>query len=128
MEKKITKREVLTVIAQVAETLENKETAEMISNFCTKEIEALDKRKSRVSGKAAEKKAENEVLKTELLEILAPAPLCIADIKRFDDFNGFETSKISALLTQLKNADKVIRTVVKGKPYYQTAPAEQEEN
>lgn len=127
MEKKITKREIFTIISKVAETIEDKATATLIADFCAKEIKLLDARKSKVGGKVAEKRAENETLKSELLTILANGPLCIAEIKRFENFNGLETSKISALLTQLKTAEKVVRTVVKGKPYYQTAPAEQDE-
>ena len=102
-------------------------TTDLVS-FVESRIEQLNRKQSKVGGKVAEKRAENEVLKAKLVEILSAEPLCIADIKKFDEFSGFETSKISALLTQLRNAGMVERTVVKGKPFYQTISKEVAEN
>lgn len=102
-------------------------TADLVT-FVKGRIEQLNRKQSKVSGKVAEKRAENEVLKARLVDILSAEPLCIADIKKFDEFGGFETSKISALLTQLRNVGLVERTVVKGKPFYQTISEEVAEN
>lgn len=124
---KTTQRDFFNAIIAVLNGRETAIPTSELIGFVETRIEQLDRKKSKVGGKVAEKRAENESLKAILVDILAPSPLCIADIKKFDDFSGFETSKISALLTQLRNAGIVERTVIKGKPYYQTIQVEEEE-
>ena len=117
MEKKLTKVELLE--KAIADTSD-----EVLKKFFTHEIELLNKRKSNKKGND-----ENEGYKEVILDILSVAdkPLTITDIMKSDSTLPQSNQKISALVRQLKEAEMVVRTEVKGRAYFSLAPEVEEE-
>lgn len=113
----MTKRENYTELKALA-TASNR--PELVA-FIDHELELLDK-KNKGSKKPTKTQIANEVLKDEILAYMAqgPQPMTATDIA-----NGFEgkysVNKISAMLTQLKEDNSVIRTVEKRKAYFTLA-------
>ena len=76
-------------------------------------IASLDKKSA--SRKPTKTQEENEVLKTEILNVLTTDGLTASEvIKASDKFDGLSNQKISALLNQMVKAD-VIAKVTDGK-------------
>ena len=96
-------------------------TEEQIA-FLDKRIEITKKKNA--SGKDGEVKPtkaqiENEGIKNTILATLTTTPTTIGDLMKANaELGGFSNQKISALLTQLLTAHKVVRTEVKGKAFY----------
>lgn len=116
MEKKITKREML---AKIREVVVN--DTEMVA-FIDHEVELLTRRNSTRSGKPTATQIANEEIKTNILNALEMGEkYTIGDIIKAipNPENGnYSTSKISALIRQLKEAGLVNREQVKGRAYF----------
>ena len=85
-------------------------------DFIEKEIARIQKRNSYKSTKPSKKQVANQGYAETLYGVLADAegPMTIADIKgAIPEFADFSTQKVSALLTALIKADRVVRTVEK---------------
>lgn len=110
-EKKVTKKEMFNRI--MVAMAENEE----IVAFCQREIELLDKKSSK-SGDS-KKKAENEKVKAQIVEILtnSETPMTVGQLMVALN-NGFSNQRVSALLTQLKGENTVERTVEKRVAYF----------
>ena len=108
-----TKREMYDVIAKAM--ADNEE----VVAFCNHEVELLDKKASYKSGKPSKKSIENEGVKEAILKALGESetPLTIAEINAVLDM-GYTSQKVSALLTQLIKAEKVVKTYEKKVPYF----------
>lgn len=106
----MTKREMFARIASVCAN-----DAEILA-FVAHEVELLDK-KNKAPKKATKTQVENEHLKDEILKVLAETdhPLTATEI---GDKLGISVNKTSALLTQLKEDNSVVREVVKRKAYF----------
>lgn len=115
MEKKMTKVELFE--KAIAETSDK-----ALKEFFAHEIELLNKRKSNKKGND-----ENEGYKEAILDVLSVAdkPLTITEIMKADNTLPQSNQKISALVRQLKEAEVIVRTEVKGRAYF--ALAEEEE-
>ena len=112
----MTKKEMFAHIAKInAEDLE-------IVNFCEHEIELLNRKKSS-SSKPTKTQIENEGYKNSILEILAETdrPLTISEMMEDSRLDGLKNQRVSALVTQLKNTEQVIRTEDKKKAYFSLA-------
>lgn len=83
------------------------------------EIALLDKKTANKAPTAKQK--ENEKLKVEILNALTAtgAPATVGEIMMATGLTS--NQKVSALLTQLKNAGKVVRTVDKKVAYFSAA-------
>lgn len=77
---KITKREMYEAIKETFETGSCKFDAEVVKEFCDKEIAALDAKAAKAKERAAAKKAEADVLMTQVEEALTGEFQTIADI------------------------------------------------
>ena len=108
-----TKREMFALIASAL--ADNEEVVE----FCNHEVELLNKKASYKSSKPSKKSVENEAIKAEILEVLggSEAPMTIGEINTVLD-KGFTSQKVSALLTQLIKAEKVVKTYEKKVAYF----------
>ena len=108
-----TKREMFELIASAL--ADNTEVVE----FCNHEVELLNKKASYKSSKPSKKSVENEAIKAEILEVLdgSEAPMTISEINAVLD-KGFTSQKVSALLTQLIKAEKVVKTYEKKVAYF----------
>jgi hypothetical protein len=92
--------------------------------FIKHELELLDKKN--VSGgekKPTAQQVANEVLKANIVEQMEPNRLySIAEMsKELPCCADLSSSKITAMMTQLKNENKVVRTEDKRKVYYSLA-------
>lgn len=91
------------------------------------EIGLLARKNSSDSKKQTAAQKENEGYKALILEFLATLPddskgaTCTEIMKSIPEFADFNNQKISALMRQLKIADKVICEEVKGKSLFRLA-------
>lgn len=107
----MTKKEMFTKIASVCAN-DNE-----IVDFCNHEIELLVKKNSYKSTKPTKAQIENENLKNEILTVL-DKPMTATEI---GSAVGISVNKASALLTQLKEDNSVVREVIKRKAYFSKA-------
>ena len=113
MATKITKRMVLEHL------IENYANDTMVVDYAKHEIELLDKKASNKT--PTKTQVENENIKNVIVEVLtnATSPMTITDITNANDkLVELSNQKISALLTQLINANLVVRTSDKKKAYF----------
>ena len=87
--------------------------------FIDHEIELLDKKNSR-TGKPTKTQVENETIKNTIFNTLqiAGKPMTVTQLLATEELNGLSNQKVSALLTQLRDVNKVVRTVEKKVAYY----------
>ena len=107
----MTKKEMFSKIATVCSA-----DAEIVE-FCNHEIALLVKKNSYKSTKPTKAQIENEALKDEILKVLAEngEPMTATAI---GEKLGVSVNKASALLSQLKEDNSVVREVVKRKAYF----------
>lgn len=97
------------------------------AEFCQHEIELLNKKNSKTSGKLTKTQKENEAIKTEILEGLE-GKMTITDMtKKIPAIEGMTNQKVSALVRQLVKEEKVVRTEEKGRAYFEVAPIGEDE-
>ena len=124
MEKKITKKEMFTMIANAIDTYisecgeENGFNADMVA-FIDREIELLNKKSD--SKKPTKTQIENESIKEVILEVLAEMGAVSATMIATDPRVGVSNQKVTALLRQLKDEGKVVRSEDKGKALFSVA-------
>lgn len=126
-----TKREKLVGIINY---IEGKETeifpVEMVE-YCSHEIELLDKKAS-TPRKPTAKQVENEDLKNTIFEFLTESgsPQTVKTIMAGVDFTGetLSNQRTTHILTALRKEGKVKRTVVKRVPYYEIGYEEMEDS
>jgi len=116
MEKKMTKKIVVTAIAKVAEgaTLPVEVegftvTAEDVLNYANRTIELLDSKAAKAKEKAAEKKEAGDALRTAIKEVLTNEPAYIADIVAKLEDEDATNAKVVTRLSQLVKAGEVIK-------------------
>ena len=117
MTKKMTKREMY-----VAMMNKYAFTAEEIA-FIQHEIELLDKKKSGERKLTATQEA-NIGLKATIIDVLTEAEKAMKVseiIKAHEDLAELSNQKVSALMTQLKDEGKVVKTTEKRKSYFSIA-------
>ena len=73
--------------------------------------------------KPTKAQSENEILKTAILDAMVEGTLYTINdmIKAFPCVSEFSTSKVSALVKQLKDSGLVVRTENKGRAYFSKA-------
>ena len=122
MTKKITKKEMFTMVAKVVENSEVANKAEMLE-FLAHEVELLEKKNSRTGQTKTQK--ENEVLMAQLLEALAEfdKPVTVSEFMKESSHEvaTLSNQKLSALLKKLVDSEKVIKTVEKKKSFFSLA-------
>lgn len=118
-EKKITKRE---MFAKIREAVADND--EMVA-FIDHEVELLTRRNGTRSGKPTALQKVNEEIKTNILDELDSGEMyTIADLIKVipnPTDTDFTTSKMSALVRQLKEAGLVKREQIKGRAYFSKA-------
>lgn len=124
MSNKITKRESFKMIIEVLENNNRTDLIEVMNH----EIELLDKKKA--SGKMTKTQTENVGIKEIILQALATAnePITITDLLKNNvelyDATAGSNQKVSALMTQLKKENKVVRTTNGKKALFSIAEEE----
>lgn len=114
----MTKREMFVAIANVAEVAANEEMVAFINH----EIELLDNRKTSKKGLTKTQK-ENEGVKAVIAEVLADTgeKMTVTELINDDRLNGYTNQKISALLRQMVEAGKVVKTIEGKKAFFEVA-------
>ena len=122
--KKMTKKEMFAEIIKMMNGETSSVTEKEVIEFAEHEIELLNKKSSSGSGKPTKTQVENEGYKEVILEALATAdkPMTISELMEYaEGLAGLKNQRVSALMTQLKNANKVVRTMEKKKAYFSLA-------
>ena len=114
MEKKITKREVINAMLAEEAIVAN----EVYVNFLNHELELLDKKSS--NRKPTKNQEANVTLKENIVNVLAEAeaPMTATEIAKAVDVT---VQKVSSMLTQLKDDNKVVKTFDKRKAFFSVA-------
>ena len=114
----MTKREMFVAIANVAEVAANEEMVAFINH----EIELLDNRKTSKKGLTKTQK-ENEGVKAVIAEVLTDTgeKMTVTELINDDRLNGYTNQKISALLRQMVEAGKVVKTIEGKKAFFEVA-------
>ena len=119
--KKITKRDYFNTLLGIAEVKANPELVKFIEH----ELELLAKKNASGENKMTASQKANEGVKSEILECMANEPnrlFTITEmIKEFECCKDLSLPKVTALVTQLKNEDKVVRVKEKRKAYFKIA-------
>ena len=119
MTKKMTKKEMFTMVANVVENAEVENKAEMLE-FLAHEVELLNRK----SGKSGETKTqkENKVLMEQLLVALAEfeKPVTVSEFMKESthEVATLSNQKLSALFKKLVEAEKVVKTTEKKKSFF----------
>lgn len=127
MANKITKRDSFISIIEVLKGAERTDLVEVMEH----EIELLDKKKA--SGKMTKTQVANEDIKALIIEELArlAKPVSITELisesAEIAEKCGNSNQKVSALMTQLKNAGAVVRTTEGKKALFSVADSEDAE-
>ena len=127
MANKITKRDSFISIIEVLKGAERTDLVEVIEH----EIELLDKKKA--SGKMTKTQVANEDIKAliieELVRLAKPVSITelISESAEVAEKCGNSNQKVSALMTQLKNAGVVVRTTEGKKALFSVADSEDAE-
>ena len=122
MTKKITKKEMFKMVANVVENSEVTNKAEML-DFIAHEIELLEKKNSK-SGQTKTQK-ENEILVEQLFSALSEfdKPITISEFMKESthEVSTLSNQKLSALMKKLVDAKRVVKTSEKKKSYFSVA-------
>ena len=115
----MTKREMFAAIANVAEVAANEEMMAFINH----EIELLDARKNSKSKGMTKTQKENEGVKTVIAEVLAESESkkTVTELISDERLSGYTNQKISALLRQMVEAGKVVKSIEGKKAYFEVA-------
>ena len=117
--KKMTKKETINLLIDVLQGNQEVEDMQIFIDYLVNERNLLEKKSSKSS--PSKTQIENEKIKEVIVEVLTASdiPLTITEIQKANEELGtLANQKISALLTQLKVENIVIRTEVKGKAYF----------
>ncbi len=109
----MTKRETITAMLNDEHITANADFKAYLEN----ELALVIKKNTYKSSKPTKAQVENETLKDKILEVLVE-PMTASQI---GEKVGISVNKASALLTQLKEDNSVIREVVKRKAYFSKA-------
>ena len=121
---KMTKKDMFNEIINLMNGKASAVTNDEIINFCNHEVELLNKKSSSGSSKPTKTQLENEKYKEYILATLTEVdrPMTISEImENCEGIAGLKNQRVSAIVTQLKNAHKVVRTEEKKKAYFSIA-------
>ena len=101
--KKLTKKEVLTAIMTLASTGTCPIDAELVSDFCEKEIAALDRKATKARERAAQKRTEPDALRDAIIDVLTDDWMTVNQIMDAlpDDLLEVSANRVVYRLTQL---------------------------
>jgi hypothetical protein len=104
-------------------SVENFSVADAVA-FLDERIAITEKKNANGNGerKPTKTQLENEGIKEEIISVMSTEPVTIAEIGKAIGIDS--NQKISALLTQLIKAHRVVRSEVKGKAHFALAPQE----
>ena len=120
---KTTKKDNFNAILAILATVEVANKAEL-TEFITHEIELLDKKSANAKTKPSKAQAENDGIKTAIVEAFKTADVAMTITEfqtAYPDFAEYSNQKMSALFKQLVDNGTLTKTVVKKKSYFELA-------
>lgn len=108
-------------MSDVKLTKEQAEEITMLFDFIDREMELLQNKRAKAGSAQTKTQKENEGVKAQILEVLAAGRMTASEVCAAV---GISIQRASALLTQLKNEGKVVRTEEKKKVYFELPDAE----
>lgn len=116
--KKLTKRDHFNTLLSLSEVQANP----VLVAFVEHELELLNKKNSG-DKKPTAQQTQNESIKDAIIEGMEPTRLYTVTeiIKEIAECNELTNQRVSALLRQLKDEGKVVKTIDKRKSYFQIA-------
>ena len=117
---KVTKRDNFNAIVAVLEEAGKPELVAVMKH----ELELLEKKNSYKSTKPTKTQVANAALKAEIVDILKAEPnrlFTASEVLKALDNPELSGSKVTSMITQLKNDGIVVRTEDKRKAYFQIA-------
>lgn len=122
MTKKMTKKEMFTMVAKVVENSEVENKAEMLE-FIAHEVQLLEKKNSKTGQTKTQK--ENEVLMVQLFEALSEfdRPVTVSEFMKESNHEiaTLSNQKLSTLFKKLVDSQKVVKTIEKKKSFFSVA-------
>lgn len=117
------KIEKMTNVKALAYVLENCELTEEVAEKIAKIKASYEKKSATGERKPTANQVANEALKEAIVEAMEANTLYrVGDmLKGFECLAGLSAPKVTALMTQLKDEGKVIRSEDKGKAFYTKA-------
>lgn len=113
MAKKITKREYFNQLLTVEEVASNQGLVDFINH----ELELLDKKNG--SAKPTKEQVANEGIRATILEVLENSePVTISQMQKDGRLAEYSNQKLSALVRQLVQLGKIVRTEEKKVAYF----------
>lgn len=123
-EKKITKRDMFNAIIDLINGKEIPVSSDELIEFANHEIDLLNKKSSSSSGKQTKTQVENAKFKDCIINALTTLdkPVTIAELMaNCPEVAELSNQRISAMLSQLRKAEKIVRTYEKKKAYFALA-------
>lgn len=111
VEKKITKKEYFTMVAEIVNGSNAENKAELME-FIQKQVEVLDKKAEKAKERAAEKKAEGDELRAKVQGVLTEELQTIDEIVDAIGEEDVTRNKVVARLTQLVAAEVAVKDKV----------------
>lgn len=124
--KKLTNKTTLEMAIECVKA-NNYHSAEFTTNEIVEKLEkmlATVEKKNSTNKKPTEKQKENDSYKKLILEFLSEQeePKTVTEmIKAIPEISEFTNQKVSAIVKQLKDDEKVVKTVVKGRAVFALA-------
>ena len=117
---KVTKKDRFATLKAIVEVLDREDKDELIA-FIDHEVELLSRKRS-TSDKPSKKQIENEGIKADILAYLGTVERAkVGEIVKALGDKVTSSQQVSALVTQLKNDGKVVRTTEKKDIYFSVA-------
>lgn len=116
---KVTKKEMFNAIKDVLANVEVEGaiTKDMMVEALSHEVELLEKKA--LNKKATKNQEENVGIKAEILNTLSEVGITVTELmEKSEVLGGYQNQKITALLKQLKDEGKVVKTYDKKKAYF----------
>lgn len=110
----MTKKEAFEAIVEILNAQGESDLADVMNH----EIELVVKKNAYKSTKPTKTQRDNEVLKGTIETVLDSTPTTIEDIIAKDSAIPNSIQKVSAMLTQLIDEGKAVRTYIKRKAYF----------
>ena len=125
---KTTKKDNFNAILAILATVDVANKAEL-TEFITHEIDLLDKKSANAKTKPSKAQAENDGIKTAIIEAFKTADVAMTITEfqtAYPDFAEYSNQKMSALFKQLVDNGTLAKTVVKKKSYFALATVDED--
>mgnify|MGYP002623938102 CR=1 FL=1 len=97
----------------VIAAVQDQEQRDELVEFIDKQVATLDKRKEAAAARAEKKRAESDALTEEIFALISDVPVTVDEIVVALDNEDVTRNKVTARLTKLVNAGRIVKEAVK---------------